>query len=425
MITASSFSKNSNPISVQGGAELGEDAPTILAALKLNSEHRMLMKYKYGGDTMKTKTLLWACAAVLFSAMVAGCVSTNEHSGGMTSRQARKVMAAINYDSESGGNLVISNYSGEDLVFFAGKITRNNILGGVKAGGQNRAFDIKKSLQGLINGKGVFMVYGVRASTYRNSLESGEAVTKDDIVFSHTVCFDFSDREFKQYINVDSISGKGGAKEFIKLENHTPYPVELRLNGPDAEKILTLYPYETGRRFYLAPDPDNEGYQIWPTYLIYNAKTGEMSSVQGKPNDTRTVLPTIDGQTVDPFVAPKENLFSSSIAYLRITNAYRDGITLKHGVNTKKSQLQNGLINSGRTETYEFAATEEGKLTPGLSIRLGRMGETLQFGDNLVLKAGYTYDADVYDDNGVARLKLSAPVKRDISATGSVQLLLE
>ena len=48
VITVSSFSKNSKQSSVQGGAELGGDAPTILAALKLNGEHRMLMKYKYG-----------------------------------------------------------------------------------------------------------------------------------------------------------------------------------------------------------------------------------------------------------------------------------------------------------------------------------------------------------------------------------------
>ena len=264
---------------------------------------------------MKKRIFLLVLAAVTAVLVMMGCVSKsdwmNESPGGMTSRQARKVMAAINYDSESGGNLVISNYSGEDLVFFAGKVSRNNILGGVKAAGQNRAFDIKKSLQGLIDGKGVFMVYGVKAKVYRELLESGKAVDQKDVVFSHTVCFDFSDREFKQYINVDSISGKGGAKEFIKLENHTPYPVELRLNGPDAENVLTLRPYQTNCDFYLAPDHNNEGYQIWPTYLIYNAKTGEMSSVQGKPNDTRTVLPTLDGQTVAPFESPKENLFSS------------------------------------------------------------------------------------------------------------------
>ena len=378
---------------------------------------------------MKKRIFLLVLAAVTAVLVMMGCVSKsdwmNESPGGITSKQAKKVMASINYDSESGGNLVISNYSGEDLVFFAGKVSRNNILGGVKAAGQNRAFDIKKSLQGLINGKGVFMIYGVKAKVYRELLESGKTVEQNDVVFAHTVCFDFSDQGFKQYINVDSVSGKGGAKEFIKLENKTPYPVELRLNSPDGEKITTLRPQETGRRFYLPPDPDNEGYQIWPTYLIYNAKTGEMSSVQGSLNDTRTVLPTIEGQSVEEFKIPNENLFSSSIAYIRITNGYRDGIILKHGVNTKKSQLQNGLINSGRTETYEFAATEDGKLTPGLSIRLGKMGETLKFGDNLILKAGYTYDADVYDDNGVARLKLSAPVKRDITATGTTQLLLE
>ena len=34
------------------------------------------MKYKYGGDSMKAKTLLWAGAAVLFAAMVAGCLGT-------------------------------------------------------------------------------------------------------------------------------------------------------------------------------------------------------------------------------------------------------------------------------------------------------------------------------------------------------------
>ena len=73
-ITVSSFSKNSKPSSVQGGAELGGDAPTILAALKLNSEHRMLMKYKYGGDTMKK--LLFVLAAVTACMVMAGCESS-------------------------------------------------------------------------------------------------------------------------------------------------------------------------------------------------------------------------------------------------------------------------------------------------------------------------------------------------------------
>ena len=378
------------------------------------------------GGILMMKKIFKFTSGLVIAMMIASCGSTNQSGTTKAStKQAAKFMKTVNYDSDVGGNLQISNYSGEDLVFFAGNITRKNIIGGVRAAAVNRLFDINSSLQGQVSGNGVFMIRAVRASVYQDLLASKQEVKADDICFTHLVAFDTNDKNRIYTVSVDSISGKGGAKEFIKLENHTPYPIELRLNRPDGEKIATLSPYETGRRFYLAPDADREGYQIWPTYITYNARTGELNALQGSPSDSRTVLPTIDGQTVPPFKMPKDNIFSSSIAYIRISNMYTDGVTLLAGANVKKSQFGNGLINTGRSETYEFAATEEGSFIPGLSLRLGRMGQQLNFGE-LTLQAGYTYEAVVYDDNGVAKLRLNdKPAKRDPSASGQVQILLE
>ena len=84
---------------------------------------------------MKTKTLLWACAAVLFAAMGAGCVSTPKS-------QAVKDMKNLSYANQPNGELELINKTEYDLVVFAGKIDRKNILGGIHAGG-TRSFDFR------------------------------------------------------------------------------------------------------------------------------------------------------------------------------------------------------------------------------------------------------------------------------------------
>ena len=67
---------------------------------------------------MKTKTLLWACAAVLFAAMVAGCVSTNSATGGVNLKTKD-----VRFKSEA-GSLTISNETSSDVVIFVGRVEK-------------------------------------------------------------------------------------------------------------------------------------------------------------------------------------------------------------------------------------------------------------------------------------------------------------
>lgn len=362
------------------------------------------------------KRIMFSMVAAVVLALMAGCVSAPKI-------QARKIMKSIQYDSEPGGSLRINNLSGEDLVFFAGNISRNNILGGVRASQQGREFDLKKSLAGKLSGRGVFLLRAVRASVYEERLAAGGNATNDDVVYYQVVAYDMDDSGRKSEYTVSTISGKGGAKEYLILQNNSPYPVELRKDDPAGEVLLTLRPRQSNVKYYLSPDVDNYGYQIWPTYITYNSRTGEMNSIQGDVNDTRTVLPTLQGADVT-IKSPRGDIFSSSIAYLKVINHYDDGIYLTAGGQRKKSQDGIALVNSGRSETFEFAASEDGTFLPGLSIQIGRMGSEIGFG-NITLKAGYTYDAVVWNDNGVSRIRLTEPKKRDLSANGQVQLALE
>lgn len=365
------------------------------------------------------KGIIFSIVAAVSLAVIAGCASSPKSQA----KEAKKIMKSIQYDSEPGGSLRINNLSGSDLVFFAGNILQNNILGGVRQGQNGREFDLKKSLDGKLSGRGVFLLRAVRASVYEERLAAGGNATNDDVVYYQVVSYDMNDSGKKSEYTVSTISGKGGAREYLVLQNNSPYPVELRLDDPAGEVLLTLRPRQSNVKYYLSPDEENLGYQIWPTYITYNSRTGELNSVQGDVKDTRTVLPTLQGENVT-IKSPQGNIFSSSIAYLKVINHYDDGIYLTAGGQPKKSQNGIGLVNRGRDETFEFAATEEGTFMPGLSIQIGRMGGNIDFG-NITLKAGFTYEAVVWNDNGVSRIRITDPVKRDSSANGQMQLALE
>ena len=366
------------------------------------------------------KKIIFGMAAVFALALAAGCASTPKKQA----KEAKKIMKSIQYDSEPGGSLRINNLSGENLVFFAGNISHNNILGGVRENQNGREFDLKKSLGGKLSGHGVFLLRAVRASVYEERLAAGGNATNDDAVYYQVVSYDMDDSGKKSEYTVSTISGKGGAKEYLILQNNSPYPVELRLDDPAGEVLITLRPKQSNVEYYLPKEKNGNGYQIWPTYITYNARTGELNSIPGSDNDTITVDPEIGGYNVPPFENPKDNISSSTIAYIKIINHYRDGVYLIAGGTRKKSQSGMNLVNSGRFDTFEFAAKEEGSFMPGLSIQLGRMGSKLDFGE-ITLKAGYTYEAVVWNDNGVARIRLTEPKKRDSSANGQVQLALE
>lgn len=239
---------------------------------------------------MKRRSVLIAAAGAAL-VLLAGCASAPEKQA----KEAAKFMKSIQYDSEPGGSLRINNLSGEDLVFFAGNILRNNILGGVRADQSGRDFDLKKSLGEKLSDRGVFLLRAVRSSVYEERLASGGNATNDDVVYSKVVSYNMNDSGTKSEYTVSIISGKYGTKEYVVLTNNSPYPVELRLDDPAGDVILTLRPKQSNVKYYLTPDADNGVHRIWPTYITYNSQTGELFYVHGGKNEARIVLPETRG----------------------------------------------------------------------------------------------------------------------------------
>ena len=409
MITVSSFSKNSKPSSVQGGAELGGDAPTILAALKLNSEHRMLMKYKYGGDTMKTKTLLWACAAVLFAAMVAGCVSTPQ-------KQAIKDMKKLSYTNQPAGELELINRTEYDLVVFAGTVDRKNILGGIHHG-DIRSFDFRPFVS---SNSGAFLCRAVKTEVYA---QKGGLINEADVIWAKLVTYGSAKSSFTV---LNEVGGEGK----LLFENASPYPVEVRLNGTTGTVLTTLPPYCKEQYVYVKPNP--RGYVYYPTYLMYDRDTGKINSITGKEEDGQPARPAVGAESPQNviFPVPTGKLFGARVAYLTIKNESGRAFIFRDDNTELLSQNGYAMINSGETLTFELDATEAGKTYRVLNADF-RVGSTnnryikLFNGDPVSFKAGVEYEIAVYNQNGTVKTEIESSSERLVEYNLSSQLDLE
>ena len=401
------FPKNSEPISVQGGTEIGGDAPTILAALKLNSEHRMLMKYKYGGDTMKK--LLFVLAAVTACMVMAGCESTPKS-------QAVKDMKNLSYTNQPAGELELVNRTEHDLVVFAGNIDRKNILGGIHAG-NTRSFDFRTFVS---SSSGAFLCRAVKTETYA---QKGGLINEGDVVWAKLVTYGTNKSSF-------SIMNEVGGEGKLLFENASPYPVEVRLNGTTGPVLTTLPPH--CKEQYVYVKPNKRGYVYFPTYLVYEKDTGKINSITGKEEDGQSARPAVGTETPQTLVFPMPNgkLFGARVAYLTVKNESGRAFIFRDDNTEVMSQNGYSMINSGETLTFEVDATEAGKTFRALNADF-RVGSTnnryIKFfnGEPVSFKAGIEYEIIVYNQNGTVKTEIESSSERSINYNLNSQLELE
>lgn len=196
---------------------------------------------------------------------------------GFAEKRAKK--AKINFKTEATGNFECTNFSGSDLVLFAGKIERNFILGGIKSN-ETRSFDFSRISE--MPEQGAFIMRAVPYETYKTT----ERLNNDDAVYTRFVVYDLNSKE-KTKMDIDirlaSLINKYG---FI-VDNETPFVVELRMDDPQGTPIAAVPPLCYGLKVYGVPDANGNGYQVFPIYIFADfAKDKKIYAYTGQMQDT-------------------------------------------------------------------------------------------------------------------------------------------
>ena len=369
---------------------------------------------------MKAKTLLWACAAVLFAAMVAGCVSTDSSAktGGRSVTLRDK---DVSFNSET-GSLTIQNNASVDVVIFAGKIERNAILGGVRAG-KPRTFDLSKIED--IPENGCLLIRAATFETYKGKARLTEA----DVIYTGLVVYNLKDKLEKSqltiYENVDV-----SQKTCIYVSNESEnYILELRLGNPgQGEVIATLPPLQSNKRIYLAPSSeDGLGYAFFPTFVFVDPRTGEKTSMNGGKTDRRRAIPRPVGSQVTPlrFAGPSKSMIGYDVAFLNLQNDTGVSLEFRNAETVLKNQKGNRFTHSGRSDVYEIPASngEAGQLYTALTFEFDDY--TKKSISPYKFKPGYKYDVIVTQTNGNYQYDIREVGEKSLVEDARIQLFGE
>lgn len=355
------------------------------------------------------KGIMFSMAAVLAMAVLAGCVSSPK-------KQAKKDMKVLSYANQPDGELELTNETAYNLVIFAGKISRDNILGGIKES-STRSFDFRKFVSGRT---GAFLVRAVKVDVYE---AKGGVVTEKDVIFAKLVTFGNLKSSFR-------ISGEIGGDGKLLFENMSPYPVEVRLNNVAGEVLTTLPPY--CKEQYVYVKPNSRGYVYYPTYLMYDKEKGQITSIIGKDEDGQAARPAEGNKTPQTVIFPMPNskMYGTKVAYLTIRNESGRAFIFRNDNTEIFSQNGYTMINSGETLTFEVESAENGTIFRSLNadFRVGsKENRFVKFfgGQPATLKAGVEYNISVFNENGLVKTEVESTSEREVDYDLSSQLELE
>jgi len=227
---------------------------------------------------MRAKKLL-IILAVLFIAKNAFCKGQQE--GG---NQSTTVRGGDNLFARGGtGSLTINNQASFDVIIFAGKISNNNVLGGIRAG-DSRKFDISKLR--LPEENGSFLVRAASSDTYHNK---NFRITEDDVLYTGLVVYDLNNP--RDAINLNIYAGINKEQNtWIYVSNNSRFVLELRLDSPIGEQIATLAPFAANKRIYLKSLPGGLPYQLFATYVYVDHSSHEIITFfENNPNGLQRI----------------------------------------------------------------------------------------------------------------------------------------
>lgn len=353
--------------------------------------------------------------AMLFAVLVAiagGCVSTE----GTAKKQAAKDMRKLSYKNQPDGDLELNNQTDHDLVVFAGKINRQNILGGIHQH-DTRTFDFRSF---VTSESGAFLCRAVNKDVYE---QKGGYLNEADIIWAKLVVFG---KKKSSFTIIEQVGGEGK----LLFENASPYPVEIRLNSTAGEVLTTLPPY--CKEQYVYVKPNKRGYVYFPTYLMYDRENDKISSITGNEEDGQSARPAEGNQMPQTVVFPMPNskLYGAKVAYLTVKNESGRAFIFLNDNTEVPSQNGYTMINSGETLTFEVEANEAGKTYRALraDFRVGAANKRyvkLFNGEPTLFKAGVEYEISVYNENGTVKTEIESSTERNVEYNLNAQLDLE
>jgi len=375
---------------------------------------------------MKRHVLIGMLFSILALILV-GCLSTDgsaKRDGSITLREKE-----VSFESEA-GSLIVQNNTFAELVIFAGDISKNAILGGIKAGA-TRTFNLKK-LHGIRNNgdNGSLLI---RPATFDTYEKNSAKITRDDVIYTGLVTYDFKDpRDITQvniYKGIDTTR-----KNCVYLTNRSDrFVLEVRLGSSTGQTIATLAPNERLKPVFLTPLSTKIAYSFYPQFVYVDPKTNEKTpfNVPGKkdcltmfpyeydPSGTKNVFET-------PFDEPENNSnISYSIAFLTIQNDTKAGLEFCNSRLILPNQQGIRFTPPGGSDVYELDTgnSNEGKTYTSLTCTFNQNTEKRI--SDYKFKPGVMYNMIWTDKNGGYQYDIQEVGKKSLADDARIELFGE
>ena len=327
---------------------------------------------------MMKRAFLFGLTAVIAAVVVLAVCGSGPQTGAEATSAKEAAKADIKWDNDSSGFLTVNNNVDEPLVLFAGTITNQHILGGVRALASRRIDFFDK----MEDSSGTFLLRAVKETAYRSK---GSQLNSDDIIFAGLVVFDKSAARAIQ-VNINKVLG---GEAFVVIQNDTNMALQIRIDRPDGPTLTTLAPLERNKKVYMEPNPD--GYFFFPVYEYYDRSSMGIRSITARDlADGIPMMPVVPGPgrntPVINFSSKPADLFSP-FATLIVTNESNRGAYLLNGSSRMTNQNGTTMINPG-SETYEL------NLQKQRLLRIGGLNIDLSLGAaNVIRIPEYEYEA--------------------------------
>jgi len=295
------------------------------------------------------KNLQKLCVLVLIVGLVFGLVGCPEpdKGGGDYAKYYEPT-----YRGNNNGSVEVINPTQYDMLLFKNKnLINSNIVGGVRNG---ETANINFSDEKDYTTGGYKIIYAVKQSEYE------KAKGNSNVDYTAMITY----RNGSQF-RITIISRYDGNYQFTAFNRSTDYPMELRKNSPDGEKIAFL---AIGENWHKVKTTSSDLFTAYPVWIAYN--TASKSIVPFCPKDdilsVQTVQPvqpqednvplyfpgggttTITFDIDFPFAIIQVQNNASLLAVFRVANA----------IKTPQSGYQG--IRSGIPETYEIRSQGTG-----------------------------------------------------------------
>lgn len=332
----------------------------------------------------------------------------------------------INWKSENGGTLAITNNTAKDMILFQGQTPGiSNILGGIRAQ-TSKDFDISDDVTDFSVG-GYLILRGVSKDEYEANKTN---LSQAKIEYSAMATYG-QGKKFRAEISPNYTGDFG-----YKVTNSGRIGMELRKNSPDGEKIGYLPQLATNVMMYA---DSATALSIFPVYVYYTKSTGTVTTL--KPTShfesvTATPRPLANATSIQSYYFPNDTTvtwdqikatLASPVAYFTVSNNVpNQGIffTLAGG-NALYAQNGYDAVGTGEQLTFELESTVTGTgkyivitlYNGSVKLPVRFSGET----DNPTIKNGYDYAITVNFNGGTVSdannytATLIEGAKRDVS----------